>query len=75
MRPPIRGLPQSLGRLDDGLSIARNVTRFAPTATNHRIRARPAHFREAGQAGSPKPFRAGRGSRRRCYRRTRCRRC
>ncbi|MFD4143564.1 ABC-F family ATP-binding cassette domain-containing protein [Streptomyces sp. NPDC058572] len=41
---PLRFLPQRLDVLDDGLSIAQNVARFAPEATDNRIRARLAHF-------------------------------
>ncbi|QES47332.1 ABC transporter [Streptomyces venezuelae] len=41
---PARFLPQRLDVLDDGLSVVENVARFAPEATNNRIRARLAHF-------------------------------
>ncbi|POX49568.1 ABC-F family ATP-binding cassette domain-containing protein [Streptomyces sp. Ru72] len=41
---PLRFLPQRLDVLDDGLTVAQNVARFAPTATNNRIRARLARF-------------------------------
>jgi ATPase subunit of ABC transporter with duplicated ATPase domains len=41
---PHRFLPQRLDVLDDGLSVAENVARFAPGATNNRIRARLARF-------------------------------
>ncbi|MER5435507.1 ABC-F family ATP-binding cassette domain-containing protein [Streptomyces sp. NPDC002588] len=41
---PMRFLPQRLDVLDDGLSVAENVARFAPAATNNRIRARLARF-------------------------------
>ncbi|MFG2292613.1 ABC-F family ATP-binding cassette domain-containing protein [Streptomyces sp. NPDC048603] len=41
---PARFLPQRLDLLDDGLSVVDNVRRFAPEATNNRIRARLAHF-------------------------------
>ncbi|MGI5404088.1 ABC-F family ATP-binding cassette domain-containing protein [Streptomyces sp. CA-135486] len=41
---PLRFLPQRLDVLDDGLSIVENVARFAPDATNNRIRARLARF-------------------------------
>ncbi|MEU3952101.1 ABC-F family ATP-binding cassette domain-containing protein [Streptomyces achromogenes] len=41
---PLRFLPQRLDVLDDGLSVAENVARFAPDATNNRIRARLARF-------------------------------
>ncbi|MGP3926757.1 ABC-F family ATP-binding cassette domain-containing protein [Streptomyces sp. 8N616] len=41
---PLRCLPQRLDVLDDGLTVAENVARFAPSATNNRIRARLARF-------------------------------
>ncbi|MFE1251319.1 ABC-F family ATP-binding cassette domain-containing protein [Streptomyces sp. NPDC058735] len=41
---PLRFLPQRLDVLDDGLTVAENVARFAPRATNNRIRARLARF-------------------------------
>ncbi|MFD1830717.1 ABC-F family ATP-binding cassette domain-containing protein [Streptomyces desertarenae] len=41
---PMRYLPQRLDVLDDGLSVAANVARFAPEATGNRIRARLARF-------------------------------
>ncbi|MEW2633675.1 ATP-binding cassette domain-containing protein [Streptomyces sp. NPDC048389] len=41
---PLRFLPQRLDLLDDGLSVVENVARFAPDATNNRIRARLARF-------------------------------
>ncbi|MFI6876903.1 ABC-F family ATP-binding cassette domain-containing protein [Streptomyces sp. NPDC050400] len=41
---PLRFLPQRLDVLDDGLSVAENVARFAPQATNNRVRARLARF-------------------------------
>ncbi|WP_406730509.1 ABC-F family ATP-binding cassette domain-containing protein [Streptomyces sp. NBC_01794] len=41
---PLRLLPQRLDVLDDGLSVVENVARFAPDATNNRIRARLARF-------------------------------
>ncbi|MEV6840493.1 ABC-F family ATP-binding cassette domain-containing protein [Streptomyces sp. NPDC051133] len=41
---PLRFLPQRLDVLDDGLTVAENVARFAPGATNNRIRARLARF-------------------------------
>ncbi|MEU2775888.1 ABC-F family ATP-binding cassette domain-containing protein [Streptomyces sp. NPDC007162] len=41
---PLRFLPQRLDVLDDGLSVVENVARFAPGATNNRIRARLARF-------------------------------
>ncbi|MFV0126798.1 ABC-F family ATP-binding cassette domain-containing protein [Streptomyces sp. HMX112] len=43
-RVPLRFLPQRLDVLDDRLSVVDNVARFAPTATNNRIRARLARF-------------------------------
>lgn len=41
---PLRFLPQRLDVLDDELTVAENVVRFAPDATNNRIRARLARF-------------------------------
>ncbi|MFI2436220.1 ABC-F family ATP-binding cassette domain-containing protein [Streptomyces sp. NPDC018693] len=41
---PLRFLPQRLDVLDGELSVAENVARFAPGATNNRIRARLARF-------------------------------
>ncbi|MEW2086148.1 ATP-binding cassette domain-containing protein [Streptomyces sp. NPDC005283] len=41
---PLRFLPQRLDVLDDGLSVVENVARFAPDATDNRIRARLARF-------------------------------
>ncbi|MET9161720.1 ABC-F family ATP-binding cassette domain-containing protein [Streptomyces parvulus] len=41
---PLRFLPQRLDVLDGELTIAENVARFAPGATNNRIRARLARF-------------------------------
>ena len=41
---PLRFLPQRLDVLDGELSVAENVTRFAPGATNNRVRARLARF-------------------------------
>ncbi|MFE6488116.1 ABC-F family ATP-binding cassette domain-containing protein [Streptomyces sp. NPDC057757] len=41
---PLRFLPQRLDVLDDGLSVVGNVARFAPGATNNRVRARLARF-------------------------------
>ncbi|GGZ63341.1 ABC-F family ATP-binding cassette domain-containing protein [Streptomyces bluensis] len=41
---PLRFLPQRLDVLDDGLTVVENVARFAPSATNNRIRARLARF-------------------------------
>ncbi|MFI1395570.1 ABC-F family ATP-binding cassette domain-containing protein [Streptomyces sp. NPDC020681] len=41
---PLRFLPQRLDVLDDELSVVENVARFAPDATNNRIRARLARF-------------------------------
>ncbi|MFG2352963.1 ABC-F family ATP-binding cassette domain-containing protein [Streptomyces sp. NPDC048521] len=40
----LRFLPQRLDVLDDGRTVAENVARFAPGATNNRIRARLARF-------------------------------
>ncbi|CAL9612261.1 ABC-F family ATP-binding cassette domain-containing protein [Streptomyces sp. enrichment culture] len=41
---PHRFLPQRLDVLDDGLTVAENVARFAPGATDNRVRARLARF-------------------------------
>ncbi|MFF7734281.1 ATP-binding cassette domain-containing protein [Streptomyces sp. NPDC007984] len=41
---PLRFLPQRLDVLDGELSVAENVARYAPDATNNRIRARLARF-------------------------------
>jgi ATPase subunit of ABC transporter with duplicated ATPase domains len=41
---PLRFLPQRLDVLDDGLTVAENVARYAPGATNNRVRARLARF-------------------------------
>ncbi|OEJ24107.1 ABC transporter [Streptomyces agglomeratus] len=41
---PLRFLPQRLDVLDDALTVAENVARFAPSATNNAIRARLARF-------------------------------
>ncbi|MFD8608117.1 ABC-F family ATP-binding cassette domain-containing protein [Streptomyces sp. NPDC059631] len=41
---PLRFLPQRLDVLDDRLSVAENVARFAPDATDNRVRARLARF-------------------------------
>ncbi|MQA03682.1 MAG: ATP-binding cassette domain-containing protein [Streptosporangiales bacterium] len=41
---PLRYLPQRLDVLDDELSVAANVARFAPAASNNEIRARLARF-------------------------------
>jgi ATPase subunit of ABC transporter with duplicated ATPase domains len=41
---PLRFLPQRLDVLDDDLSVVENVARFAPDATDNRIRARLARF-------------------------------
>ncbi|WP_262387360.1 ABC-F family ATP-binding cassette domain-containing protein [Streptomyces sp. TRM49041] len=43
-RVPLRFLPQRLDVLDDELTVAENVARFAPDATPNRIRARLARF-------------------------------
>ncbi|MFI6863665.1 ABC-F family ATP-binding cassette domain-containing protein [Streptomyces sp. NPDC050421] len=63
---PMRFLPQRLDVLDDGLSVVENVARFAPEATDNRIRARLAHFlfrgaradRPAGTLSGGERFRA-----------------
>jgi ATPase subunit of ABC transporter with duplicated ATPase domains len=41
---PLRFLPQRLDILDEELTVAENVARFAPGATNNRVRARLARF-------------------------------
>ncbi|MGX5181394.1 ABC-F family ATP-binding cassette domain-containing protein, partial [Streptomyces avermitilis] len=41
---PLRFLPQRLDVLEDELTVAENVARFAPDATNNRVRARLARF-------------------------------
>ncbi|MCH0563532.1 MULTISPECIES: ABC-F family ATP-binding cassette domain-containing protein [unclassified Streptomyces] len=41
---PLRFLPQRLDILDDELTVVQNVARFAPDATDNRIRARLARF-------------------------------
>ncbi|MGW1543651.1 ABC-F family ATP-binding cassette domain-containing protein [Streptomyces sp. NPDC002309] len=41
---PLRFLPQRLDVLDGGLTVAENVARFAPGATNNGVRARLARF-------------------------------
>ncbi|MEU4087579.1 ABC-F family ATP-binding cassette domain-containing protein [Streptomyces aureus] len=41
---PLRFLPQRLDVLDDELSVAANVARYAPAATDNRVRARLARF-------------------------------
>ncbi|MGW4565207.1 ABC-F family ATP-binding cassette domain-containing protein [Streptomyces sp. NPDC004561] len=41
---PLRFLPQRLDVLDDELTVVENVARFAPGATNNRVRARLARF-------------------------------
>ncbi|MCX4704966.1 ABC-F family ATP-binding cassette domain-containing protein [Streptomyces sp. NBC_01373] len=41
---PMRFLPQRLDVLDEELTVAENVARFAPGATNNRVRARLARF-------------------------------
>ncbi|WP_329222585.1 ATP-binding cassette domain-containing protein [Streptomyces sp. NBC_01485] len=43
-RVPLRFLPQRLDVLDGSLTVAENVARFAPAATQNRIRARLARF-------------------------------
>ncbi|MGW1884986.1 ABC-F family ATP-binding cassette domain-containing protein [Streptomyces sp. NPDC001970] len=63
---PLRFLPQRLDVLDDGLSVAENVARFAPAATDNAIRARLARFlfkgaradRAAGTLSGGERFRA-----------------
>ncbi|MFB8244200.1 ABC-F family ATP-binding cassette domain-containing protein [Streptomyces sp. NPDC055952] len=41
---PLRFLPQRLDVLDEELTVAENVARFAPDATHNRVRARLARF-------------------------------
>nr|WTB35400.1 ATP-binding cassette domain-containing protein [Streptomyces sp. NBC_00830] len=63
---PLRFLPQRLDVLDDGVSVVENVARFAPDATENRIRAKLAHFlfkgaradRPAGTLSGGERFRA-----------------
>ncbi|MFE7132449.1 ABC-F family ATP-binding cassette domain-containing protein [Streptomyces sp. NPDC057638] len=63
---PARFLPQRLDVLDDGLSLVENVARFAPDATQNRVRARLARFlfrgaradRPAGTLSGGERFRA-----------------
>ncbi|MFF3985798.1 ABC-F family ATP-binding cassette domain-containing protein [Streptomyces sp. NPDC001797] len=63
---PMRFLPQRLDVLDDGLTVAENVARFAPDAGNNRIRARLARFlfrgaradQQAGTLSGGERFRA-----------------
>ncbi|KUN23458.1 ABC transporter [Streptomyces antibioticus] len=51
---PLRFLPQRLDVLDDELSVAENVARFAPAATNNRVRARLARFLFRGSRADQK---------------------
>ncbi|MFF8787502.1 ABC-F family ATP-binding cassette domain-containing protein [Streptomyces sp. NPDC015125] len=63
---PYRFLPQRLDVLDPALTVAENVARFAPDATNNRIRARLARFlfkgaradQQAGTLSGGERFRA-----------------
>ncbi|MGW2633310.1 ABC-F family ATP-binding cassette domain-containing protein [Streptomyces chattanoogensis] len=63
---PYRFLPQRLEVLDNDLTIVENVARYAPDATNNRIRARLARFlfkgaradRQAGTLSGGERFRA-----------------
>ncbi|MFD0271023.1 ABC-F family ATP-binding cassette domain-containing protein [Streptomyces sp. NPDC127106] len=63
---PVGFLPQRLDVLDESLSVAANVARFAPHASNNLIRARLAHFlfrggradRAAGTLSGGERFRA-----------------
>ncbi|MFF7227687.1 ATP-binding cassette domain-containing protein [Streptomyces sioyaensis] len=63
---PYRFLPQRLDVLDDTLTVAENVARFAPDATRNRIRARLARFlfkgaradQQAGTLSGGERFRA-----------------
>ncbi|SDC56847.1 ABC-F family ATP-binding cassette domain-containing protein [Streptomyces prasinopilosus] len=54
VRVPLRFLPQRLDVLDDELSVADNVARFAPDATGNRIRARLARFLFRGSRADQK---------------------
>ncbi|MFG2312653.1 ABC-F family ATP-binding cassette domain-containing protein [Streptomyces sp. NPDC048566] len=47
---PLRFLPQRLDILDDGLTVAENVARYAPAATDNQVRARLARFLFKGAA-------------------------
>ncbi|MGW1621300.1 ABC-F family ATP-binding cassette domain-containing protein [Streptomyces sp. NPDC002172] len=51
---PMRFLPQRLDVLDDELTVAENVARFAPDAGNNRIRARLARFLFRGNRADQK---------------------
>ncbi|MGW3254484.1 ABC-F family ATP-binding cassette domain-containing protein [Streptomyces fungicidicus] len=51
---PLRFLPQRLDVLDGELSVAENVARFAPGATNNRVRARLARFLFRGSRADQK---------------------
>ncbi|MFG2885210.1 ABC-F family ATP-binding cassette domain-containing protein [Streptomyces sp. NPDC048297] len=63
---PLRFLPQRLDVLDDEATVAQNVARFAPGATNNRLRARLARFlfrgaradQQAGTLSGGERFRA-----------------
>nr|WP_308288114.1 ABC-F family ATP-binding cassette domain-containing protein [Streptomyces corallincola] len=63
---PLRFLPQRLDVLDDALTVAENVARFAPDASVNRVRARLARFlfrgaradRPAGTLSGGERFRA-----------------
>ncbi|AWT46511.1 MULTISPECIES: ABC-F family ATP-binding cassette domain-containing protein [Streptomyces] len=63
---PLRFLPQRLDVLDDELTVAENVARFAPDAGNNRVRARLARFlfrgaradQQAGTLSGGERFRA-----------------
>ncbi|MEV0369683.1 ABC-F family ATP-binding cassette domain-containing protein [Streptomyces sp. NPDC050636] len=63
---PYRFLPQRLEVLDNALTVVENVARFAPDATNNRIRARLARFlfkgaradQQAGTLSGGERFRA-----------------
>ncbi|WP_406724209.1 ABC-F family ATP-binding cassette domain-containing protein [Streptomyces sp. GD-15H] len=60
---PLRFLPQRLDVLDDELSVAENVARFAPGATNNRIRARLARFLFRGARADQKALTLSGGER------------
>ncbi|PWI08418.1 ABC transporter [Streptomyces sp. NWU339] len=60
---PLRFLPQRLDVLDGELSVAENVARFAPGATNNRIRARLARFLFRGARADQKALTLSGGER------------
>ncbi|MGY3205534.1 ABC-F family ATP-binding cassette domain-containing protein [Streptomyces sp. TE5632] len=60
---PLRFLPQRLDVLDGELSVAENVARFAPGATDNRIRARLARFLFRGARADQKALTLSGGER------------